>query len=74
MGVDAQTGQVLVRVDPDLYRPAEVSYLRGSPQKAATQLNWKPEVSFEGLAREMVESDIALIREKPTRFWIDSKL
>lgn len=61
-------------MDTDLHRPAEVSYLRGSAQKAATNLDWKPEVSFEGLVKEMVEADIALIREKPARFWIDSKL
>ncbi|EYE91258.1 putative GDP-D-mannose dehydratase [Aspergillus ruber CBS 135680] len=74
VGVDARTGQVRVRVDPDLYRPAEVSYLRGSAQKAATSLDWKPEISFKELVKEMVEADIALIHEKPTRFWMESKL
>ena len=63
-----------VRVDPDLHRPAEVSYLRGSAQKAATSLDWKPEISFKELVKEMVEADIALIHEKPTRFWMESKL
>jgi len=46
-----------VVVDPDFYRPAEVSLLLGDPAKAQKKLNWKHETSFPMLVREMVESD-----------------
>ncbi|OJJ31337.1 hypothetical protein ASPWEDRAFT_45279 [Aspergillus wentii DTO 134E9] len=74
IGVDANTGQVRVRIDPELYRPAEVGYLRGSAEKAATLLGWKAKVSLEELAKEMVEADKELIQGKPAEFWITSKL
>jgi GDPmannose 4,6-dehydratase len=47
-----------LEIDPDLYRPAEVEYLKGSPIKAKSVLGWKPEISFEELVIDMVESDI----------------
>ena len=47
-----------VNIDENLYRPAEVQYLRGIATKAQKTLNWHPEYSFEDLANEMVESDI----------------
>jgi GDPmannose 4,6-dehydratase len=46
-----------VETDPDLYRPAEVELLIGDPSKAKRELNWRHEVTFEGLVAEMVESD-----------------
>ncbi|CAI7616002.1 unnamed protein product [Penicillium bialowiezense] len=74
IGVDFRTGEVRVRIDPDLYRPAEVSYLRGCAEKAATCLGWQPQVSFEELVKEMVEADKALIQGEPAKFWVTSKL
>ena len=47
-----------VRGDPDLLRPAEVDKLVGNATKAATQLGWKPEVSFEDLIIMMVREDL----------------
>jgi len=47
-----------VIIDPEFYRPAEVDYLLGSPQKAKYALNWSPEVSFKELVQRMVENDI----------------
>tara|TARA_Y100001937_G_scaffold124995_1_gene190822 strand:+ start:384 stop:1508 length:1125 start_codon:yes stop_codon:yes gene_type:complete len=47
-----------VVVDPKFYRPAEVDFLLGSPQKAKSNLGWKPEISFTELAQRMVEHDI----------------
>jgi GDPmannose 4,6-dehydratase len=47
-----------VKVDPALFRPAEVNLLRGDPAKARRRLGWKPEVSFEGLVRMMVDADL----------------
>ena len=45
-------------IDPKFYRPAEVEYLRGIPQKAEQQLKWKRAISFIDLVHRMVESDI----------------
>ena len=55
--VDANSGRTVVRVDPRYFRPAEVDTLLGDASKARRQLGWAPEVSFEELVREMVESD-----------------
>ena len=47
-----------VEVDPTLFRPNEVHDLLGDPRKIAERLGWVPEVNFETLVREMVESDL----------------
>lgn len=48
----------LVVIDPLFYRPSEVDYLLGKCTKAKELLGWSPSVSFEELARRMVEHDI----------------
>jgi GDPmannose 4,6-dehydratase len=48
-----------VRVDQTLLRPAEVDALHGDAGKAARILGWRPEISLEVLAAEMVDADIA---------------
>ena len=50
--------QDYVYVDPALYRPCEVEYLRGDSRLAQKQLNWKPNISFDNLVKDMVTSDI----------------
>ena len=45
-----------VEIDPDLFRPAEVEYLCGDPSFANSDLGWNPQVSFEGLIQDMLES------------------
>jgi GDPmannose 4,6-dehydratase len=47
-----------VYIDPDLYRPCEVNYLKGDYSKAKIKLDWEPRVSFDQLVHEMVFSDI----------------
>ena len=54
-----------VRVDERFLRPAEVDLLVGDCTKARAQLGWRSEVSFEGLIREMVDSDLELYRSNP---------
>ena len=61
-GVDRASGRVLVRVDPRYFRPAEVDTLLGDPAKARALLGWAPEVSFDELVREMVETDHEIAR------------
>ena len=58
-GLDAKTGEVLVEVDPKLYRPAEVQFLLGDPSKAKRELGWTPKTSFAELVEEMVKADVA---------------
>lgn len=56
--VDAETGKVLVKVNPKFYRPAEVELLIGDPQKAKDDLGWEPKTSLEELCKMMVEADL----------------
>ncbi|KNC96570.1 GDP-mannose 4,6 dehydratase [Spizellomyces punctatus DAOM BR117] len=58
VGRDAATGAIRVRIDPRYYRPAEVELLLGDPSKAERKLGWKRTVDFDGLVKEMVESDL----------------
>lgn len=57
-GVDRKTGKVLIAVDPEFFRPAEVDLLIGKPQKAREVLGWKPRIKFSDLVRIMVEADL----------------
>ena len=59
-GYDEGTGRALVVVDPKYYRPAEVETLLGNPSKAAQELQWSCEHSFDDLVREMVDHDAPL--------------
>ena len=47
-----------IYIDPELYRPCEVNYLKGDSSKAKKLLNWTPCVSFDNLVQEMVRYDI----------------
>ncbi|MGD9343527.1 MAG: GDP-mannose 4,6-dehydratase [Desulfuromonadales bacterium] len=51
-------GQVIVRVDPRYFRPAEVETLLGDSTKAKQKLGWEPQVTFEELVSEMVRVDL----------------
>jgi len=55
---DAATGKLMADVDPRFFRPAEVDLLWGDCTKAENTLGWKRAVSFEGLVKMMVESDL----------------
>ncbi len=57
-GVDSETGRVLVEVDPEYYRPADVDLLVGDPSKAEKKLDWRATTSFEELVRIMVDHDL----------------
>ena len=51
-------GEVLVRVNPKFYRPAEVDLLIGDPGKAKDKLGWEPKTTLEDLCAMMVEADL----------------
>jgi len=62
-GINKKTGQVIVEVDPKLFRPAEVDQLLGDPTKAKTLLGWNPSnTSFEQLVETMVKSDMEKVK------------
>jgi len=56
--VDLGTGKVIVRVNPEYYRPAEVDLLIGDPSQARDILGWESKTSLEQLCKMMVEADL----------------
>ena len=57
-GIEEKTGQVIVAVDPEYYRPTEVNELLGDAGKAREKLGWEPEITFEEMVAEMIEADM----------------
>jgi len=55
-------GQTIVKVDPRYYRPTEVDLLLGDPAKAKTKLGWEPKYDLPALVKDMVESDLQLMK------------
>lgn len=51
-------GDVLVRIDPRYFRPAEVESLLGDPSKAKAKLGWEPEITVQEMCAEMVREDL----------------
>jgi GDPmannose 4,6-dehydratase len=51
-------GDVIVRVDPNYFRPAEVETLLGDPTKAKEKLGWQPEITAQEMCSEMVIEDL----------------
>jgi GDPmannose 4,6-dehydratase len=66
-GKDAESGEVLVRIDPRYFRPTEVDNLRGDPSKAKEVLGWEHRTSFSELVREMVEADFVTVKNECER-------
>jgi GDPmannose 4,6-dehydratase len=58
-----KAGQVIVRIDPRYFRPAEVETLLGDPSKAKAKLGWEPEITVEELIAEMVAHDLAQAKQ-----------
>jgi len=56
-------GDVIVKVSPQFYRPAEVESLLGDPSKAKTKLGWTPVITVEEMCKEMVQNDILLAKQ-----------
>lgn len=55
-------GDVILRIDPRYFRPAEVETLLGDPTKAKEQLKWLPDITAQDMCREMVEEDLKTAR------------
>src|SRR5210317_2180310 len=57
-GINEETEEIMVAVDPQYFRPTEVPDLLGDAGKARKKLGWKPRITFEQLVAEMVEADM----------------
>ncbi len=57
VGKRADTGEVVIRIDPRYFRPTEVDELLGDATKARKKLGWEPKISIEELISEMIEED-----------------
>lgn len=64
VGVDAATGEVLIKVDSRYFRPTEVDLLLGDPSKAHRVLGWKHTITFPELVAEMLDSDLKVVAEE----------
>ena len=53
-----KVGDVIVKIDPRYFRPAEVESLLGDPSKAKAKLGWVPEVTVQEMCAEMVAADL----------------
>jgi len=56
-------GQTVIKVDPKYFRPTEVDLLIGDPAKAQKQLGWKPKYDLAALVKDMMESDLHLVKK-----------
>jgi GDPmannose 4,6-dehydratase len=57
-----KVGDVVVRIDPQYFRPAEVETLLGSPAKAKDKLGWVPQITTQEMCAEMVANDLKVAR------------
>ena len=64
VGIRADTGEIVIRIDPRYFRPCEVETLLGNPQKALNNLNWKAKISLEELVDEMIKEDLLIARQE----------
>jgi GDPmannose 4,6-dehydratase len=66
-GIDAKSAETLVAIDKRYFRPTEVDLLQGDATKARDLLGWRHKTEFEDLVREMVESDLVVMKHDSYR-------
>ncbi len=66
-GLDRASGDVVVAVDADYFRPTEVDRICGDASKAHARLGWRPRTSFNDLVREMVVADLEEVKKENGR-------
>lgn len=64
VGRNQADGKVIIRVNPEFFRPAEVELLWGNPARVEMQLGWKRKISFEKLVERMVKNDMDLVQKQ----------
>ena len=62
VGIDKNTGKVVIRINPDYFRPTEVDLLLGDASKAKRELGWEAKTKFKDLVKIMVKSDYELVK------------
>ena len=67
VGKNADTGDVLIRIDERYFRPTEVELLLSDPSKAKEKLGWSHTTQFADLVKDMVTSDLELIENEQDR-------
>lgn len=60
---DLHLGTTVVRVDAKYFRPTEVDLLLGDPTKSKTKLGWKPKYDLPALVKDMMQSDLHLMKK-----------
>ena len=58
-----EIGKEVLFIDPKYFRPSEVDLLIGDPSKAKNKLGWEPKIQFQELVREMMDSDLKLMKK-----------
>ena len=66
-GIDRASGDILVHIDPQYFRPTEVDVLQGDPTKAHEKLGWRHTTTFFDLIKEMVSEDLAGVAREELR-------
>ena len=61
-GINKATGQVIVKIDPQYFRPTEVDILLGDPSKIKSELGWKPRTKFTKLVEIMVDAELKTLK------------
>lgn len=64
-----EIGKEVVSIDPAYFRPTEVELLIGDPTKSKTKLDWEPEYDLAGLCKEMVASDLKILKQDTPLQW-----
>lgn len=64
VGINRATGEEVVAIDPQYYRPTEVETLLGDPAKAREKLGWVPKVSLPELVVEMMAADMEMAKKE----------
>jgi len=61
IGIDKDSGEIIIKINPRYFRPSEVDILIGDPSKAKEKLNWEPKTRFNELVKIMIKSDYDLV-------------
>jgi GDPmannose 4,6-dehydratase len=68
VGIDTKTGKVIIKINPQYFRPTEVDLLLGDPTKAKEKLGWEAKTKFADLAKQMTKADLALMKKTGGEF------
>ena len=64
IGRRKDNGEIVVKIDPAYYRPAEVETLLGDPTKAKNKLGWEAKTTLEELVADMIKTDLLLAKRE----------